>query len=319
MDTTTLSIIIVSWNTSRILQQCLDSIYEQTKDIDFEVIVVDNASTDNSAEMIKARFPHVILIENSNNKGFAAANNRGMAVARGRYILLLNSDTVILGNAIVETVSFADIHPNTAVIGCKVLNPDRTDQSSCFMFPSLLNLAVAITGLTAVFPHSRIFDREQLTCRNLNNIQDVDVVAGCFMLVRRAAVKQTGLMDERYFMYAEETDWCYRFKKRGWKVIFAPLGRIIHLSGASTKKIPVQMWLQLQGSILLFFKKHKTKPAYLLACLLVALLFLTRLPYWSARTIITGNNRKAHAQKAGACLKGSLFALLGGQKLCNRT
>ena len=123
------------------------SIYVQTRDIKFEVIVIDNASIDGSAGMIKKEFPQVVLLENSHNRGFAAANNQGMVVANGRYILLLNSDTVVLDNAIAKVVSFADTHPDVAVVGCRVLNPDKTLQSTCFMFPSILNMVLSSSYL----------------------------------------------------------------------------------------------------------------------------------------------------------------------------
>ena len=134
------SIIIVNWNTCDVLRNCLASIYDNTEGFEFELIVIDNMSSDNSVSMIKATFPQVELIENSENRGFAAANNQGIATAKGRYILLLNSDTVILDNAISKTINFADNHPDAAVIGCRVLNPDRTLQPTCFVFPSVLNL-----------------------------------------------------------------------------------------------------------------------------------------------------------------------------------
>ena len=133
------SIIVVAWNVRDFLCNCLRSTYEQTIGINFEVIYVDNASTDGSVEMVNQKFPQVKIIKNNENKGFIAANNQGIEIARGRYILLLNSDTVVLDNAIAKTVKFADKHPEAAAVGCKVLNPDRTLQRSCFMSHSILN------------------------------------------------------------------------------------------------------------------------------------------------------------------------------------
>lgn len=151
------SVVIVNWNTKELLFDCLISIYEQTHDIEYEIIVVDNGSNDGSAAIVKAEFPRVILIENSENRGFAAANNQGMAIAKGRYVLLLNSDTVILDNAIGRTISFADAYPEAAVVGCRVLNPDKTLQPTCFMFPSLLNMILSSSYLYKLFPKSTFF------------------------------------------------------------------------------------------------------------------------------------------------------------------
>jgi GT2 family glycosyltransferase len=137
MDVT---IIIVNWNTEKYLRDCLKSLYFQTAGVDFEVIVIDNASSDNSTDMVNNEFPGVVLIKNSENKGFAAANNQGIAITKGRYILLINSDTLIQDNAIEKVVKFSDSYDKAAVVACKILNPDKSLQPNCFMFPSILNL-----------------------------------------------------------------------------------------------------------------------------------------------------------------------------------
>ena len=279
------SIIIVNWNTAQITCDCLGSVYQQTKDISFEVIVVDNASSDNSVEMIKAQFPQVILIENERNRGFAAANNQGMAIAKGRYVLVLNSDTVVLDNAITKTVDFTDSHPQAAVVGCRVLNPDKTLQPTCFMFPSVLNMTLWVTYLFKLFPRSRFFGRERMIWWNRDDQQEVDVVTGCFMLARQEAISSVGTMDEQFFMYYEETDWCYRFKKAGWKVMFTPCGEIIHLGGASSTRVKISKEKRKRKSLLLYYKKHKSTLGYLSAWILIALFFLTRILYWKFRGI----------------------------------
>ena len=256
------SIVIINWNTRNVLCNCLTSIFKQTHRIEFEVIVVDNASIDDSVAILKADFPQVKLIENSTNRGFAAANNQGLAVALGRYVLLLNSDTIIMDNAVAKTIEFADHHPEAAVMGCRVLNLDRTLQPTCFMFPSIVNMLLSSSYLYKLFPHNRIFGRERMTWWDRSDVHEVDVVTGCFMLVRREAVGQVGMMDERFFMYGEETDWCYRFRQAGWKVLFTPTPEIIHLGRASSKQRRPEMILQLRGSILLFFKKHRSRFTY---------------------------------------------------------
>jgi len=298
------SIVIVNWNTRDILRDCLASTYANTMNITFEVIVVDNASRDDSVSMLKENFPQVILIENSENRGFAAANNQGMAIARGKYVLLLNSDTVILENAVRKTVLFADGHPEAAVIGCMVLNPDRTLQPTCFMFPSLLNMLLSSTYLYKLFPRSKFFGREQMTWWDRDDVREVDVVTGCFMLVRREAVEQIGLLDERFFMYGEETDWCYRFKQVGWKVVFTPAAEIIHLGGESSKQIRAKMLVQLRLSILHFISKHYGWLSHKIASLLVVLFFAVRIPVWLIVYAFGNDYRKIAAVKLRVYISG---------------
>lgn len=310
------SIVIVNWNTREITRQCLQSVYQQTEGIKFEVIVVDNASEDGSVEIIRSDFSQAILIENKENKGFAAANNQGMAVAKGRYCLLLNSDTLVLDNAIAKSVAFADQDDEVAVVGCRALNSDRTLQPTCFMFPSLLNMVLSSTYLYKLFPRNRFFGRELLTWWQRDDVRLVDVVTGCFMLVRRQAIDQVGMMDEMFFMYGEETDWCYRFKQGGWKVEFTPCAEIIHLGGQSSKQVRLQMILQLRGSILLFMKKNRSRIEYILACLLVALFFFSRIIPWFAKGIIFRKSREYSWQLARAYLIGFFRSLAGANALC---
>ncbi len=287
-----LSIIIVNWNTEDLLRNCLNSVYTSINGTTNEVIIVDNASSDNSVDMVKAEYPQAVLIENSRNHGFANANNQAMKIAKGRYLLLLNSDTIVLNDAIAKTLSFADNHPKAAVLGCRVLNGDKTLQPTCFMFPSLLNMLLSTTYLYKLFSKNKFFGRERIGWWDRDNVRQVDVVTGCFMLVRRQAIKQVGLMDERFFMYAEETDWCCRFKKAGWKVMFSPDAEIIHFGGQSSKKIKGQMLLQSHLSVLGFIKKHYSWLEYRLACLLSVIFFLVRIPAWFFVAVFWPNKRK---------------------------
>jgi GT2 family glycosyltransferase len=309
------SVIIVNWNTRDILYDCLKSVYEQTSGLDFEVIVIDNASEDGSQEMVKKEFREAVLIENSTNRGFAAANNQGLEIAKGRYALLLNSDTVVLENAIAKTVTYADTKPEAAVVGCRILYPDKSLQTSCFMFPSLLNLLFSATYLYKLFPESRIFGRENISWWNRDDEREVEVVTGCFMLVRREAIGQVGVMDENFFMYGEETDWCYRFNKSGWKCLFTPVATIVHIHGASSRRRKCAMELQCRASILHFIRKHRGELYYRLACIMFALNAFLRIPYWFFRWLFSGRKNG----EAWSCVKmhcsGTYRALLGWQAL----
>ena len=260
--------------------------------------------------MVRSDFPRVTLIENSQNHGFAAANNQGIAVASGRYVLLLNSDTLILDSAVEKVVTFAESHSEADVIGCRVLNGDDTLQSTCFMFPSILNMFLSVTYLYKVFPHSRFFGRERMTWWDRNDIRQVDVVTGCFMLVRKKAIERVGMLDERFFMYGEETDLCYRIKQNG-ENFFMPGAQIVHFGGASSMQIKPEMTLQLRASILLFFKKHRSWFSYIAACLLVNLFFSLRVMYWLMKGIFSRNTRTSDLQTARTYIVGAVKALFG--------
>ncbi len=299
-----MTIVIVSWNTCNILRDCLRSVFEQLGNLACEVIVVDNASADDSVQMVKREFPDVRVIENTENRGFAGANNQGMAVAQGRYVLLLNSDTIVLEEALAKTVAFADAHAEAAVVGCRVLNADRTLQASCFMFPTVLNMLLSATYLYKLLPKNRFFGRERMTWWDKNDAREVDVISGCFMLVRQDAMKQVGLMDDSFFMYAEETDWCYRFKKAGWKNMYTPDGSIIHLGGQSTALVPASMTVQLRLSVLKFMRKHRSFATCLFARLLVTLFFLLRVPVWLAIWACVPRKREVSRTKLAGYTKG---------------
>jgi hypothetical protein len=316
MNDPDVTIIIVSWNTREILRHCLRSVYENAGAVDFQVIVVDNASADGSAEMVAKDFPQVQLIANPDNRGFAAANNQGMALARGRYILLLNSDTIVLDKAIEKTAAFAAEHPKAAVVGCRVLNADHTIQNSCFMFPSALNLLLSFTYGYKLFPKSRFWGREQMTHWDRSDARAVDVISGCFMLVRREAIEQVGRMDEAFFMYAEETDWCYRFRQAGWTVMFVPSASIIHLGGASSQQVVSKMRLQVSGSILYFLKKHKSRWEYVLGCLFTAFFFLVRIPFWLVKGCLFKSARSHSWRVARTYAAGAAGACRGYRGLC---
>jgi len=308
------SVIIVGYNTRDMLRDCLRSVGEQGEACAFETIVVDNASSDGSAAMIAEEFSHAVvrLLANDTNRGFAAACNQGLAEASGRYALLLNPDTVVLEGCFEKTVAFADAHAGAAVVGCRVLNPDRTLQPTCFRFPSLLNLLLAATHLYKLFPRSRLFGRERMGSWRRDDVRDVDVVTGCFMLVRREAIEQVGPMDERFFMYAEETDWCYRFRQAGRRNLFMPHDGIVHLGGASTSTRSGEMNLALRGSILQFFGKHRSPAATLAARLLTCLFYALRAPVWGVAALVRrGRKRREAADRWRTYVRGAWMSLTG--------
>jgi len=220
----------------------------------FEVIVVDNASTDGSVEMVREEFSDVHLIANAQNRGFPAANNQGVAVAQGRYVLLLNPDTEVLGDALVTMVAFADAHPDVGVLGPQLLDPDGSVQSSRRRFPTLLTAFFESTWLQPYAPR-RLLERYYALDRSDDATQDVDWVKGAALMARREAVEQVGPMDEGFFMYSEELDWCRRFREAGWRVVYLPSARIIHHEGKSSEQVVAAKHIYFQSSKVRYFRQ----------------------------------------------------------------
>lgn len=308
------SIIVVAWNVRKLLYDCLKSVYDQTEGIDFEVIYVDNASEDGSTDMVKRDFPKVRIIENEENEGFIRANNQAIEIAQGRYVLLLNSDTIVLDSAITKTVRFADKHPDAAVVGCRVLNPDGTLQRTCFMSHSILNSFLTATYLYKIFPKSKFFGREYMTWWDGSDVREVEGIGGCYALVRKEAIEQVGLMDDTFFFYGDDVDWCYRFRQSGWKIIFTPDPQIIHYGGQNTKQMPETFFLQLVGARLLFMRKQN-KMSFPLACLLMTLFLFVRVPYWITVGTLRENERKKSIQTAKTYLRAGFYCLVDWKKL----
>lgn len=288
------SIVIVNWNAKDYLRDCLQSIAVQTQ-IPHETIVLDNASRDGSADMVRSEFPDVILIANTDNKGFAGANNQGIAIAKGRYVLLLNPDTVILDSAIDKTVAFADARPGLGCVGCQVFEDEHTIQRTCFGFPSPLNTLLALTQLDKLFPRSRFFGRQWMDWWDRATEREVDVVSGMYMLVPRTVIDKIGPMDDDYFVYAEEADWCYRMARAGYFRVFTPCARIVHREGGgkSTRLMSVPMYVQLQKSMLIFHRKNQGILAWAFAKGLFAIAMAGRVLVMSAAAVLGGGERAA--------------------------
>ncbi|MBI5666461.1 MAG: glycosyltransferase family 2 protein [Chloroflexi bacterium] len=250
------SIIIVNWNTSDLLAKCLRCVETTTRQVSYEVWVVDNASTDGSVDRVRREFPYVHLIANTDNVGFARANNQAIKLATGRYVLLLNSDAFVKDNTIDYMVQFMDAHPQAGMAGCKLLYEDGRLQPSCSMFPTLATEAYIALGLDKLFPRSKIFGRYMMTDWDYSDTRAVDVIMGAFMLVRAEAIQQVGLLDEGFFMYSEEVDWCYRFKQAGWEILFTPDVETVHLWGGSSKAVKVETLIRLYRSRVQFFRKN---------------------------------------------------------------
>lgn len=320
-ETITLSIIIVNWNTRDLLATCLESIQRSLSNeeagagLRAEVIVVDNGSTDGTVEMLQRDYPGVRLIENRENVGFARANNQGLAASRGRYLLLLNTDAFLRGPALARLVRFMDEHPDAGIVGPRLYFGDGTLQPSCYAFPTLATEFYGAIGLDRLFPRSRLFGRYRLGYWDMRDVREVDVVMGACLLARREVFEQIGGLDERFFMYSEEVDWCYRARQAGWRIYYVPQAEVTHLWGGTSRVLPVQTVVQLYHSRLLFFRKHYgpvTTAAYKAVLALACLVRLTALPIGllvAALAILVGRT-SAHVRLQQILVKGAGYRSL---------
>lgn len=271
------SVIIVNWNTRDLLDQTLKSLYERTKGVNFETIVVDNGSKDGSIKLVEKNWKQVRLIKFPINKGFAVANNVGFRKAKGRYVLLLNSDTIINSTTLPVMVKFLDDHPDAGCVGCKHLNVDRTLQRSMDNFPSLLNDFLSYTELYRLPMLLPLLKNKFAWWSDHDKVRDVDWVNGACMMVRKEIIDEIGGLDERFFIYAEELDWCYRMKEKGWKVYFTPEATLIHLGGqAMNRAADKRIVLKYKGQYL-FYKKHYPLYKYAILRTFVTMIAIARI------------------------------------------
>ncbi|MBI2400790.1 MAG: glycosyltransferase family 2 protein [Deltaproteobacteria bacterium] len=238
-----MSIIIVSWNAREYLVGCLMSLYEE--DLPWaEIIVVDNGSSDGSPDTIEELFPEVRLIRSDENLGFAKANNIGIMASSGKYVCLINSDVVVLGGCLEALKDRMDSDPSAGLVCPKVLNPDMTLQPTCRRFPSIKGAFLSAIGLD-----SRNYMRH-------DSVMEAEAVSGCFMLARRAAIDEAGLLDERFFFYAEDKDWCRRIRNSGWKIVYLPEAKAVHYGGSSSSAAPVKFYIELHKANLKYWRKY---------------------------------------------------------------
>lgn len=247
-----ISVVIVSWNTRDYLESCLRSIFNDSITSECEIWVVDNASTDDSAEMTRNYFPEVRLIENPENLGFAEANNMAIPQANGRYILFLNPDTEIIAGAIGRLERFLDEHPVAGAVGPMTLNSDDTIQTSAYPAPTLIREFRRLFHLEWLAG-----DRDyRMHTWDQRRAREVEVLQGSCLMIRREALDQIGLMDNDFFMYSEEVDLCTRLRRAGWALYWNPNARVVHHGGKSTGQAPADMFLKLYQSKVLYFRKH---------------------------------------------------------------
>ena len=259
-----LSIIIVSWNVADLLANCLDSILSspvsteeaQANSPIVEIIVVDSHSSDQTVPMLHERYPQVKLLAQQENVGFTGGNNIGLAEAQGRYLLLLNPDTIVLSSAITDMMQYLDKNPDVGVVGPHTLNEDGTTQSTRRRFPTFWIGLFESTWLQRFAPKSLLDHYYVTKDTSPNATLDVDWVQGSAMMLRREVYEQIGGLDEGYFMYSEELDWCKRAKQAGWRVVFLGDAQIIHYGGKSSEQVAARSHILFQKSKLRYFRKY---------------------------------------------------------------
>lgn len=249
-----LSIIIVNFNTKKLLANCLNSIFAYPYDEELEVLVVDNASSDGSSEMISKTYPQIKLISNRENLGFSRANNQGIRESKGTYMLLLNSDTEILEGALKAMCEFMDDNPQAGAISCQLLLPDGTPQPFTYgQDPTLSYLIRRIIRMLSKQKYMHSWTGEGAV--------ETEWVTGACMMVRREAVDSAGYLDENIFMYFEDNEWCHRMRKQGWKIYFLPQVRVVHLGGRSLAADDPGRKAEYYKSLIYFYQKHYSLPA----------------------------------------------------------
>jgi len=253
-----LSIIILTWNSQEVIKNCLDSIYSSNRDLNFEIIVVDNNSRDRTKEILKNSYPKVKLIANVKNLGYAKGNNQGIEKSKSEFILLLNPDVKLIDDFLTKITKFFKEHPEAGALGPQLLNPDKSIQSSCREFPEYSTILWELLSLSHIFLRSKIFGRWRMRYFDHNSLAEVDQPMGSVLLIRRKTLEEVGLFDTNFKMFFNDVDLCYRIKKAGWKIYFYPGAKAFHIKGSSTQKAKAKMIFLSHWGFYKFLKKYRT-------------------------------------------------------------
>ena len=300
------SVVIVSWNASDYLVRCLRSLSHEVCRFPMEIIVVDNGSTDDSAVLVAELFPHVHLIRSPENLGFARASNLGAVVGRGRYLCFVNSDVEVLPDCITRLVTYCEGEPGVGMVGPRIRGGDGKLQRTCRGFPTIWNMTCRMLALDTLFPRAKAFTGYSLLHWPQDELRSVEVLSGCFWLVRQDALTTVGMLDESFFMYGEDLDWCLRFRKAGWTVVFLPEAEAVHHGGASSANAPVRFYVEKQRADLRYWAKHHSPAARAAYFLISCSHMVTRAVGYAVVGICRRHGAGEHHQKVHrslACLK----------------
>ncbi len=300
-----ISLVIVNWNTRDLLLNCIRTALESTSACSVEVIVVDNGSNDGSVDAAR-QLERVTVISNTRNMGFAAANNIGIRASTGRYICLVNSDVKVLEGCLDHMCRYMDDNPKVGLLGPRVLNEDLSLQRSCAELPSLWNMLTQALMLDKMFPHARWLRSRFMGDFDHASERNVEVLSGCFLMTRRNALQQVGLLDERFFIYKEDVDWCKRFGDAGWAVRFYPRASAIHLGGASSSVAPGRFFIEMEKANIQYWRKHHSVTTCIGAGFVAFIHYGVRMCGWGALHTLRrqkGNVSKQMILRYRACLR----------------
>jgi GT2 family glycosyltransferase len=258
-----LSVIVVTWNGRRYVMECLESLRRVPRALTIEIIVVDNASTDGTPDAIEEEFQDIILVRSETNVGFAKANNLGIQLSTGRHLCLVNSDVVIPPGCLERLVDYMERNPSVGVLGPKMLSPIGDVGYSVMRLPTVWNSLCCAVGLHTLLPASKWFAGFQMNGYPYDSVDDVEVLTGWFWMISRPALGTVGGLDERFFMYGEDIDWCHRFRDAGWRVVFYPFAEALHYGAASSGKTPIRFYIEMHRANLQYFRKHHGRLGWL--------------------------------------------------------
>lgn len=301
------SVIVVNWNTRDMLLDCLRSVRNGRGDLTIELVVVDNGSRDGSVEAVRRDFPDAQIIVNEHNVGFARAANQGMRAARGRHMILLNSDTTVAPDAILQAVRFLDSHPTVGAVGAQLLNADGSRQTSYDNFPTLASELLNKSILRFLFPA-----KFPSKLQEVKEPKEVQSLIGAFMAVPQHVTDTVGLLDEDFFFFLEETDWCLRIKKAGYRIIHLPQVHVWHLQGASKTAFQTEAKIEYLRSVYRFFKKNRRAISYLILRLTRPVQYLFNTFFWFVAGVVTLFLPRSVRQKLGM----NLAILLWHVRMC---
>ncbi|HNY26383.1 MAG TPA: glycosyltransferase family 2 protein [Candidatus Sumerlaeota bacterium] len=251
-----ISVVIVNWNARDHLQRCLVSIEETRGALVVETIVVDNGSVDGSLEMLSQCFPHVQVVATGQNLGFARGNNVGIERCRADFIFFINSDVIVKPGCFQQLLDLLQQRPEVGLAGPRIVSPDGSLQATCCNTPSLKEAVVEAFALRRVFPAATWLPTYFLVESEHDRVREVPCMVGCFWAARREAIDQVGVLDERFFIYSEDNDWCKRFREAGWQVLYYPLAEAIHVGGASSARDPMRFAVEMEKARRQFWTKH---------------------------------------------------------------
>ncbi len=300
-----LVVIIVNWNSKRVLQDCLRSIFASTPKCLYQVFVVDNGSTDGSVEMVRKFFPDVRVEQNITNVGFAKANNQILKRVTSTYALLLNADTIVNAGAFDIMISFLNSKPEAGAVGPALLNKDSTPQKTGTRFPDNWNLFVEALFLDRLFPKSKLFGSHKELYADFTVPREVDYVQGSCLMMRTSVVRGIGYLDESFFMYFEETDLCFRMKQAGWKIWFLPAASVVHFGGDETAHYDEWRIVHYHNSLFQFYSKHYSYQARVMLRCILFLRSVIRIVVWSSVAAVRPSLRNS----ALSTMKGYLKTL----------